>query len=459
MKKIIIISFAFLTNINVFSQDDKTVTLVVSGSGTTQEVAKQNALRNAIEQAFGTFISSNTEILNDNLVKDEIVSVANGNIQKYEIIEEVQIPNGGYATTLKATVSLKKLTSFVESKGVVVEFKGSLFAFNINLQILNEKNEIKAIEDMCKIIKDIADTSFDYTITASEPKSLDNTNQKWLIPFFVSVFKNKNFEILSEYLFKNLQGLTLTKEEADSYIKLNKKIYPVSIAVNENKYSYIILRSEKSITELIKMLYYFNNSLQNFKISNGIEKWSIKDKPENLKYIYDNGFRIFLVDRNKKGSVFYLYECKAAALAYWESKGVKVPDYIDRVDRCGKPKNYKNWLDLQNYDKRYTLFDEDSFKTVFRISDGWAFSNQFSFIRKLQNELKTDNNLNKISGLVISFIPHYFEYKEYKKRKQNLQPKVNYEEDKEIVRFYFEDVKDINIINKISEYKVLPILY
>ena len=68
---------------SVFSQDHKTVTLTVSAQGETISEAKQNALRDAIEQAFGTFISSNTEILNDELVKDEIVSVSNGNIQDY----------------------------------------------------------------------------------------------------------------------------------------------------------------------------------------------------------------------------------------------------------------------------------------------------------------------------------------------------------------------------------------
>jgi len=128
----------------VFSQDDKTVTLTVSAQGTTLSEAKQNALRDAIEQAFGTFISSNTEILNDELVKDEIVSVSNGNIQKFEILSEFQMQNGEWSTTLKAVVSVTKLTSFCESKGISVKFKGSLFAFNVNQQILNEKNEIKA---------------------------------------------------------------------------------------------------------------------------------------------------------------------------------------------------------------------------------------------------------------------------------------------------------------------------
>ena len=65
------------TETNSDSSSNKTTTIVVTGQGKTKYEAQQNALRNAIEQAFGAFISSKTEVLNDSLVKDEIVSVSN----------------------------------------------------------------------------------------------------------------------------------------------------------------------------------------------------------------------------------------------------------------------------------------------------------------------------------------------------------------------------------------------
>ena len=64
------------------------VLLIVSGDGSTKEEATKAALRSAIEQAFGTFVSSNTKILNDELVKDEIVTVASGNIKSYKYLIE-----------------------------------------------------------------------------------------------------------------------------------------------------------------------------------------------------------------------------------------------------------------------------------------------------------------------------------------------------------------------------------
>lgn len=224
MKKLFLMMTLALS-INAYTQDDKTVTLVVSGQGKTQDEAKQNALRNAIEQAFGAFISSKTEILNDNLVKDEIVSVANGNIQKFEIISEVQIPNGDYATSLKATVSVTKLTSFVESKGVGVEFKGSLFAFNINQLILNEANESKAIEEITSTCLNIISKSFYGTILPKDP--FLKSGNIYTLPYEIEIHTNENINSAVKYLSDNLNKLSLTSNQVNDYIKLNKPIYEI----------------------------------------------------------------------------------------------------------------------------------------------------------------------------------------------------------------------------------------
>ena len=221
--------FMLFTN-RVNAQDaDKTVTLVVTGQGKTPDEAKQSALRSAIEQAFGAFISSKTEILNDNLVKDEIVSVANGNIQKFEIISEVQIPNGGYATTLNAIVSVTKLTSFVESKGVVAEFKGSLLAANVKQQMLNEQNETKSLTNIVNQCKEILDMSCDFEIIRGEPKQKDGDNNKWAVPLTVNVKFNKNIEQFSQYFLNSVKGLCMTSSEIQQYKALGKETYKINI--------------------------------------------------------------------------------------------------------------------------------------------------------------------------------------------------------------------------------------
>lgn len=222
MKQLILI-MSLALSINAYAQDDKTVTLVVSGQGKTQDEAKQNALRSAIEQAFGTFISSKTEILNDNLVKDEIISVANGNIQKFEIISEVQIPSGNYVTSLKATVSVTKLTSFVESKGVVVEFKGGLFAFNINQQKINEQNEVKAINEIINVTTKILSKSFEATIRPSDP--VFNGGDNYMLPIDIEIKANENMNIATDYFLRSINNLCMPKSEVDNYNIVKKPFH------------------------------------------------------------------------------------------------------------------------------------------------------------------------------------------------------------------------------------------
>jgi hypothetical protein len=283
--KHLLIFLALTLGIQTYAQEDKTVTLVVSGQGKTQDEAKQVALRSAIEQAFGTFISSKTEILNDNLVKDEIVSVTNGNIQKFEPISEVQLPDGNYASTLKATVSVSKLKSFCESKGVEVEFKGGMFAINIKQQLLNEESETKAVWNMLFLMSPIAFQSIDYTIDAKDPQSIEGTSEKWAIPIIVTAKANKNMDFVFNYMKKQLPLIALTNEEADNYQKINKKTYPVII--DEEVYYFRKMESKRAIDFFLSDLF---TVFENYTVSNGLESLNghkiEKERPDSsLQYM------------------------------------------------------------------------------------------------------------------------------------------------------------------------------
>ena len=310
MKKLLLI-ISIAVSISANAQDDKTVTLVVSGQGKTQDEAKQNALRSAIEQAFGTFISSKTEILNDNLIKDEIVSVTNGNIQKFEPISEVQLPDGSYATTLKAIVSVSKLTSFCESKGVEVEFKGATFAMNIKLQKLNEEAEYKAILNLCEVSKDILSKSLNYSLVVEEPTTFGGSNDNFSLKFVVHVMSNNNTEIFYKYFWKTLSEIAITVEEKENYEKLKKVISKV-IKFNGNssdKQDIIYLRNPKSLLALKNLLLKSNESLVNFRIISEIDTIFVKKwrGPDSWDLNYGHGYPAagrFTTSLRKENSIF-----------------------------------------------------------------------------------------------------------------------------------------------------------
>ena len=215
IKLIFVITLLF-SSLNIFAQGVDIVTLTTSAEGKTKDEAVTTALRNAIEQAFGAFISSKTEIVNDDLIKDEIVSVASGNIQKYDILSSVVLSNGNTAVSVKADVSVTKLTTFAESKGLMVEFKGAAFAANIKLQQLYKENELEAVKNLQTIINEMLSSQFfyDYAIAVSEPKANGNN---WKLEYTITITPNKNVNNLDEIIGNTLKALSMSHTEQKDY--------------------------------------------------------------------------------------------------------------------------------------------------------------------------------------------------------------------------------------------------
>ena len=277
IKLTIVILWSLLNTQALKAQEDKTVTLVVSGQGKTQDEAKQSALRSAIEQAFGAFISSKTEILNDQIISDQITSVTNGNIQSFSILNESQLPDNSWGVTLKALVSVSKLTSFVESKGITIEIKGGLFALNIKQQLLNEQGEIKAVSEMVGLLHEPMQTAFDYTIKSGDPKSVDAESKNWEIPLVVKAVTNNNIDFCANYCIKTLAALSLSSEEVTSYKSLNKAVFPVVINYNGVAKTFC-LRKQSSINALNTLTSNWGFYTRLFTVQSGMDESNGNDE-------------------------------------------------------------------------------------------------------------------------------------------------------------------------------------
>ena len=269
----------FATTYGFSQTDDKDVSITASGSGKTLEDAKQAALRSATEQAFGAFISSKTEMFNDQVVADQMASVSSGNIKSYEVLNESQLPDGSWGLTLKALVSVSKLTSFVEAKGIAIEIKGGLFALNIKQQLLNEQGEIKAVCEMVGLLHEPMQISFDYVIKSSDPKSIDAESKNWEIPLVVTATTNKNMDFCANYCVKTLAALSLSSEEVTSYKKLNKAVFPVIINYNgEAKTFYLRKQGSIEVLNILTSNWEFYTLL--FTVQSGIDAWIVNVQNE-----------------------------------------------------------------------------------------------------------------------------------------------------------------------------------
>lgn len=227
--KVLLIALFTLNIFQVSAQNKDEVTLVVSADGASKEEATKVALRSAIEQAYGTFVSANTTILNDEMVKDEIVTISNGNIKQYKEIASVILPNGNQSVTLQATVCISKLVSYAKSKGASTEFAGAAFMMNFKMKELNKKNERIVLNNLLLQVKSLSYGSYDRSIKMGTPKLDENNNYE--VKLEVTSRGNDRYFDIQKLIISTFQSIALSEEEQKEYeeMGLGKTKYYINI--------------------------------------------------------------------------------------------------------------------------------------------------------------------------------------------------------------------------------------
>lgn len=247
------------------AQAPQEVTLTVSSDGPTKEDATKNALRSAIEQAYGAFVSANTTILNDELVKDEIVTVSNGSIKEYKEISAVQTDNGNHLVTLSATVSLPHLITYAQSHGSECEFAGNTFGMEIKLWELNKESELKVLMNLQKALDNITYIC-NYEFVMEEPRADFSNHDMLSIGFTITPLANANTQLFFNQLFSVLESLSVYHEvkSYDEYDNLHE-VYWVNATGPKSSISGssfgAYLRNSKSIELIEKIFESYNNKI------------------------------------------------------------------------------------------------------------------------------------------------------------------------------------------------------
>ena len=225
-----------IASIMGYAQAVNDVTLTVSSDGATKEEATKNALRSAIEQAYGTFVSANTTILNDELVKDEIVTITNGNIKSYEEISSTAMPDGSQFVTLKATVSISNLISYAQSKGAETEFAGATFGMNMKMHELNQENEKKVLDNLLIQVNALIPDSFDYKLVMEDPKVSSDSPDDFMMDMKIYFVPNYNTGALIDLIMNTLNSLALDENEYAEMRRLNVQAHEATLYVSKQMY-------------------------------------------------------------------------------------------------------------------------------------------------------------------------------------------------------------------------------
>ena len=270
MRKLILLPIFIFSTVLAMAQTVDDVTLVVSGDGATKEAATHVALRSAIEQAYGVFVSANTEILNDELVKDEIATVASGNVKSYTELSATVLPNGNHLVSLQATVSTKSLATYAQSKGASCEFAGATFGANLKLVELNQKNTKIALDNLLQQCSIIAEGLYDTELTIGDPTAHGE------LELGINYYSNQTTCEFIKLITNTLQALSLSPEEIQNLQKLQIPSYPYSVifaSTYDRSVTNYTLYSRFPGFELEKIL---NKSIVN--------PWYVETNLENLRF-------------------------------------------------------------------------------------------------------------------------------------------------------------------------------
>ena len=294
------------------------VTLVASGKASDSEKATTIALRSAIEQAYGTFVSANTTILNDDLVKDEIVTISNGNIKSYEVLSDVKCEDGQDMVTVKATVCISKLVSYAKSKGASTEFAGATFAQSMKIKELNKKNESQALQNVLTMVKEMLPIAFDKKLYVADPsiaKAIPQyrnprsnvekqyydygnlTDGYYKMVMYVIMEPNDNTSGVLNSIYETLQAISLSTEEIIEYKKvgINTSNIGVYMPGYSTSWEFTFRNSKEETTKwLLELATIFASEFSNFKIVDNLGdtstfKGSLMAKDQCTHQWYDTG--------------------------------------------------------------------------------------------------------------------------------------------------------------------------
>ena len=130
MRKVLSILLLFLICLPTLGHSQEVMVVKARGigdiidgqEGMARDIAIQDALRNAVEQAMGTYIKSETVVQNYQLISDQIFSKTEGYIQKYYIQDETATRTL-YKIKIEAYVASHKLQNDLAAIGLLISQK------------------------------------------------------------------------------------------------------------------------------------------------------------------------------------------------------------------------------------------------------------------------------------------------------------------------------------------------
>jgi hypothetical protein len=147
--------------------------VITSGYGKNPDEALAQALRNAVEEAVGTYMTSTTRIENDELIEDKVLSLSRGFIKDFKKLTEDKVEDE-YMARVAAIITETKILETLEASGVKVEFKGGLFFQQFAAEKKQKEDEKNIVTEYIKNVPDVS--LFNFEMETAKPIKYNPVN-------------------------------------------------------------------------------------------------------------------------------------------------------------------------------------------------------------------------------------------------------------------------------------------
>jgi hypothetical protein len=180
----------------LFSGGEKVYYIEVVGVGRTVEESKLNGFRLAVEQAVGSVIASETEVVNNRIARDEVISYASGYVTKFIIVDQTNSQNG-YKTQMKVWIKRSVIANRLlhESK-VAGDLDGAKASVNLaSIQYERQQGDRLAVV----VLNDFYRRGMNIELKPTQVQFDNNRNGILTIPFRLSWNKDYLNSLIEAY--------------------------------------------------------------------------------------------------------------------------------------------------------------------------------------------------------------------------------------------------------------------
>ena len=396
MRKLLFVLFYIGICFHTNAQANQVETVVAFGTGANQADALYNAKINAMDQIFGTFISTKTVITNDSVAMSNVISITNGKITNYEIIKTDKTELG-YIITIKVSANLQNLVAFCNTIGIESYVQGSMFSDNLGTKLKNKENEIKVLNNFLETFKKEIPTIFDYTIKTNEPLKASNS-ENFLIKINCEFVLNKNYNSILNVLIDLINEIGIKESELPDYKRSNLEYFPIFIQSNERT-CYKFLRSKDAQKIVLNFVKLIEEYLQTHAIVRN-------DKKEFRPYsrIGDNfNFLYYLSDQSWESYKFFSTYIQPLSIGKFSYKCDKGDEQV-LADAIIKKYTISSCIEITDsllYSQKFEFDNKVNMETPFFILTSKCTSYTNSKISFTYNDWVTIDEMKRIEKYTI----------------------------------------------------------